>query len=454
MATTIVKTIGTGGDYSTLQAWEDACPANLVSADQIWQGRCKNQEFVMGGTVLTISGVTVDATHYVELTTDAGASFRDHANAATNPLRYDATKGAGIRTTNAYGKPIYNQLSYTRISNLQVQNHSSSVNFAVFFDSLSNTMENCIIEGWNTPLSTGDVNDFVNVAVIKKSAGGNIVRASYGLNAYNCTFVVPSDVAAADYGVYGIYGGKTATLKNCAILGATTAVSLSATLSVTTCATDQAAPPTGFSTVTYANCFENSTNAATDLRLKAGSPLANSGTTDATYSVTDIIGTTRASFDVGVHELTASATSGTFTVTTADATFSGGGTVRPMASFAVTAADATFSGGANPLIGASFTLTTDGATLTGGATGSLTQGTITCPALKNNTGTVLANETGVAAYVYNMATGALVVLKSSQTTNASGVLSFTDALIVAGTTYRVVIVLSSGAEGMDKVAAT
>lgn len=163
--------------------------------------------------------------------------------------------------------------------------------------------------------------------------------------------------------------------------------------------------------------------------------------------------TTRTANPYGVLDV-GTGTDANFAITSDDATFSGGGVVRPMASFAVTAADATFSGGANLLIGASFTLTTDGATLTGGATGSLTQGTITCPALKNNTGTVLANETGVAAYVYNMATGALVVLKSSQTTNASGVLSFTDALIVAGTTYRVVIVLSSGAEGMDKVAAT
>lgn len=148
------------------------------------------------------------------------------------------------------------------------------------------------------------------------------------------------------------------------------------------------------------------------------------------------------------------APSANYTITTADATFAGGGVVRPIASFAITAGNTTFAGGAGPLISASFSANTASTTFAGGATGDVTQGTITCPALKNNTGTVLANETGITAYVYAVATGSLVATKTSQTTNASGVLAFTDAAIAAGTAYRVVVVLGSGAEGMDKVAAT
>jgi len=147
-------------------------------------------------------------------------------------------------------------------------------------------------------------------------------------------------------------------------------------------------------------------------------------------------------------------TDANFAITSDDATFSGGGVVRPMASFAVTAADATFSGGGGLLALASFNEDTADAIFAGGATGDVTQGTITCPALKNNTGTVLANEAGITVFVYSVATGALVATKTSQTTNPSGVLAFTNAGIVPGTTYRVVIVLGSGAEGMDKVAAT
>jgi hypothetical protein len=53
-------------------------------------------------------------------------------------------------------------------------------------------------------------------------------------------------------------------------------------------------------------------------------------------------------------------------------------------------------------------------------------GSLTTPVLKNNTGTVLANETGVIVNVYNAATGALVVQKTGQTSNGSGVVTVND----------------------------
>ena len=149
------------------------------------------------------------------------------------------------------------------------------------------------------------------------------------------------------------------------------------------------------------------------------------------------------------------AASASFTVTAADATFSGSGYVQPMASFAVTAASAAFSGSASTgAASATINGTAANATFSGSATGDTSTGVIATPALKNNAGTVLANETGVTVYVYNPTTGALVVKKTGQTTSASGVLTVTDALIAAGTQYRVVIVLGSGAEGMDKITAS
>jgi len=42
MPTTTVKVIGTSGDYTTIQGWEDACPANIVTTDEIWEGQLKN----------------------------------------------------------------------------------------------------------------------------------------------------------------------------------------------------------------------------------------------------------------------------------------------------------------------------------------------------------------------------------------------------------------------------
>lgn len=82
------------------------------------------------------------------------------------------------------------------------------------------------------------------------------------------------------------------------------------------------------------------------------------------------------------------------------------------------------------------------------ATGKLT----TLP-LKNNTGTLLVSQTGITAHVYQT-TGAHVVTKTGLTTDGSGILNFFDPSLVPGTTYRIVIVLSSNAEGFDKLVAT
>ena len=81
-------------------------------------------------------------------------------------------------------------------------------------------------------------------------------------------------------------------------------------------------------------------------------------------------------------------------------------------------------------------------------------GTLTTSPLKNNTGTLLASLTGITALVYDLITGALVVKKTAQTTSSTGVMVVTDATIVPATQYRLIIVLGTAAEGMDKVTAT
>lgn len=78
---------------------------------------------------------------------------------------------------------------------------------------------------------------------------------------------------------------------------------------------------------------------------------------------------------------------------------------------------------------------------------------IISPALKNNTGTVLASVSGITAYVYLTSTGAAVVTKTGLTSGTDGVLSFSDAAFVSGTSYRIILVLPSTAEGLFKATA-
>lgn len=79
---------------------------------------------------------------------------------------------------------------------------------------------------------------------------------------------------------------------------------------------------------------------------------------------------------------------------------------------------------------------------------------LTSSPLKNNTGTLLTSA-GCSAYVHNPSTGALVLLKTGLTSHAStGVVTFTDAALVAATSYRVVWkITSDGAEGLETLTA-
>jgi hypothetical protein len=81
--------------------------------------------------------------------------------------------------------------------------------------------------------------------------------------------------------------------------------------------------------------------------------------------------------------------------------------------------------------------------LTAGSASGVSTGTITTPVLKNNTGTVLANETGVTVNVYHLTTGALVVQKTGLTSSSLGVVTVSDVLIVPGTTYAYEVKLTS-----------
>ena len=288
MTTTVVKTIGTGGDYTTLQAWEDAAPANLVTSDQVWQGQCFNQEFFSSSAqLLSVSGTTTDATRYKELTTYAGASFVDNASVQTNALRYNASNGAAIRGTYAWSAPVSVNESYFRISKLQVSSGAT-----VTFNG-SNTgliVDKCIIENSGT---TNEALKTFGVCIVKNSllvgrSTGVIALLSNGTAAYNTTFVRTG--SSTTNLVNGNY--STLTFKNCAFFGgATTIAGGSSTKTYTTCYTDTASPPSGCTTVAY------DTSTGSDLRTRRTRPATSVSSprrpwsmkmTDATNAATDI----------------------------------------------------------------------------------------------------------------------------------------------------------------------
>jgi hypothetical protein len=314
------RTIGSGGDYSTLQAWEDASPANLVTDGNIWRGlMLSGFNASASGTILTIAGSTVDSTHYKELTTNTGASFADHASELTNELRWNGSNGASISAGDNYGAAVIVSEQYARLTKLQIQGNGGRE--ALLINNGGNyVVSQCIIEGQADAshgvfTSTPTAGIVKNSLIVKRSANaGPICSIQGNVGMYNNTIAKPSGLAGSSVGVAYSYTSGTTTLQNCAVFGVSAVSSGSATTSYTTCRTDAASPPTGFTQIAYdtttGSGFQNTADSTRDFRIKSTSAMVGAGTTDTTNAAADIVGTSRpgggaGSYDIGAWEYTA-----------------------------------------------------------------------------------------------------------------------------------------------------
>lgn len=316
----ITSTIGTATrNYSTIQAWEDGLPASAVTAGNSYVGECYNDsEFTAG---VTFAGTTTDSTHTITLKCASGQSFRDNANKATNRLAYNQSNGVGINTNVAYSTVVTISENYVTVDGLQIKGQGLGTIAVGAGGSVTNTIvKNSIFDA----VPSGSINDsaiqlndstckIYNCLLILRGTGGNTgISLGNGSLAINCTIVRPSNFTAAGKPFVSPYG--TATVKNCAIFGFSTA-------STGTFATDghngtdqTSAPGTtsNLTSLTYANQFQQSSTASSveDFRLKSGAGLIDAGVTDSTdiSSADDIIGTSRSTWDIGSWEYVASGT--------------------------------------------------------------------------------------------------------------------------------------------------
>jgi hypothetical protein len=307
--TTTTSSIGTTGrTYSTLQAWEDAAPANLVTSDEIWRGECYNDsEFT---AALTVSGSTVDATRYKELTTATGESWADDA---TNPLLYNQGNGVGQHVTAGYTTAITVSENYFRMSKIQAKRTTGGGASRVWLDTgvTGTVLSQCVMESDRTATVARFETDALvsSCAFITRvsSATAIVTVAATNGKMVNCTLVVPSDFTAATDGVTRSYATGW-EIVNCGIFGVAN-VGDTTGITYTNCYTDDnTSLPSGVTNIAYdtstGSGFEGITDAARDFRLKSTSGLIDAGTTDADGSP-DIYGRTRTTYDVGAFEYVA-----------------------------------------------------------------------------------------------------------------------------------------------------
>jgi hypothetical protein len=321
MPTTVVHSIGTSSrDFSTIQAWEDAAPADLTTADQIWRGECYNDaEFVSGSPLCTFAGTTSDATRYKELTAAAGQSFQDQAGVRTNALTYDVTKGVALRYTGSYVMTLDAQDQFVHVSRLQIAADGSQA--SLIGNSNTGAAGNglfkdlvCTGRGGGTfvPGMWFSGGTIVNLSYILQVTPPSVAFRSDHSLVIGCTIAKTTDVGAAGVGLNATYGSPNAILESCAIFGFATPTNGAGwdTTNSQHNATDAASGLSGSVgnqfNVTYSATtpFTQAGLTGNDFRPIAGTALAANGFLNAGVVPNDISGTQRGAIPtIGAWEL-------------------------------------------------------------------------------------------------------------------------------------------------------
>ncbi len=316
-----VKTIGTGGDYSTVQAWEDSLSATLTEAEE---GQCKNEEFLASSAPVVDFSAHDTTLGTLTLTAASGASFKDNANIRTNGLRYNASNGCGFRETAGYLSVIKTSGSCPGliIKNLQVKGTQGGSSFpAVAADGL--LLQDCIVETTGvgtTGAFDGGFFTIANCLFINSSGDGAGCRTYQNALIVNCVAIQTSDNQSSGVGFKRNY--STPKLVNCASFGFATPCDSSFDGASNHNATDAASGLPGSSnqhSVTYSATtpfVQADSGSALDFRLaNDANALIDNGAKDATNAPADISGTTRASAcEIGIWELAGGGGGTTFVV--------------------------------------------------------------------------------------------------------------------------------------------
>ena len=135
MATTIVHTIkASGGDYTSLSAWEAAQQRDLVAADEIEVAECYG---FIDTTATAVSGWTTGVNNYIII--------RAHSSAkATVPMTTDGSRYLLLVSTASVTALSISAQQYTQVLDIQVETTSGNANTHNFTTGTNTTFRNCV----------------------------------------------------------------------------------------------------------------------------------------------------------------------------------------------------------------------------------------------------------------------------------------------------------------------
>jgi len=263
MPTTVVKTIrASGGDYTTLTAWEAANQGNLVTADEIRVAECYDDWATGLDDKLVIDGSTTDATRYLMITVAAG-----HRHSGVPRSGFYVKRAVG------YDALLRDSDLYTRLEWLDLENTNSNGN-ALYANAGSGVYGNLIAKTAGTSqyvVGLYGQNITIHGALFYGGGSGVQLNSTIAANIYN-------SVATGCVNGFNPGSSTLAVLKNCVAYNNTTnysgTFSASSTNNATSSASDDAPGPGSVVGITSAD-FVNA--ASNDFHLAAGSALIGAG---------------------------------------------------------------------------------------------------------------------------------------------------------------------------------
>jgi len=291
-------------NYATIPLWWAACPANLVTATQTWEGEMYNDSEFEVAAGITLGSVTTSATYYAELRCASGQSFTDNANKLTNALRYNASNGVGLRQTSGYLIVLTINCDYFNLIGVQIKSPSQygASSRALLLNGTNVIARNSIFEGGGgyATVNMGSTagSKIVNSVIVAYGDYSEGVDTNYAsFNFHNCTII---NIAGGELGVGKQNYGTTSSsvVKNCAIFNWSTAAGYGTWGASTDYnATDDDAFPAGSNnliSLTKADQFENIAGSSTlDLRVKSGNSLGAGARDQTNTNDLDIVGQAR-----------------------------------------------------------------------------------------------------------------------------------------------------------------
>lgn len=445
----IKQIAASGGDYTTVSAWLASLPSTLTGPEI-----AEVDDFDLVDIIDTF-GKTTTAANYLEIRaksgkeynikTGTGARIRNGSGATLPPL---TLSGRNVKLTNiglldevglSAGALAFSGWvagSGVMIDGCFIRTVRNGTDYAISNTSATNanlTIQNTVVV---SPCRSIDLRSATSAKlhnnVFYRTAAQIGVLAGPATEIKNC--YSGSTVAGANDFWTGAVptGGNNASSDATANFGTGNIINLAATAAFT-------AP------ATY------------DFSFPIGSPLKDAGVVIATVTK-DIAGTPRPqgiTSDIGAFEYeVAGAASTSITATLSNISGSVASKSAPITAIAATLANisGSVSSGSGSLV---TTITATLGNISGAVTsvGSTTNGTFTSDVLKDYAGNVLANTALNFVRFYNDTTGALVLNKTGVSTNGSGIVTFSDAALVAGTTYRVDWETAAGSRRMPRKAA-